>query len=157
MRQLISICVLSVPLLLTGCDVKNEPLPLNDSPLVGVWEAEVHQETDDLKQFQKMYVEFTEAGYVALHRMNCWKKANAPTQVWQMKDFKIDFMPVIKLTKVKIKAQWMPFTPKIEMKLDSWPTEDNGVTKMSIDGIELVAMPQASDRTQWSCDQAAAK
>lgn len=146
--------LLAFSFLITGCDVKNDPLPLTDSPLVGVWEAEVNQESEGLTQFQKMYVEFTESGYVALHRMNCWKRFDGPSQVWQKKDFSIDFMPVIKLTKVKVKAQWMPLTPKIEMKLDKWPSEENGVTKITIDGIELVSMPQASDRSQWSCDQA---
>ncbi|MCG8672796.1 MAG: hypothetical protein MI867_25570, partial [Pseudomonadales bacterium] len=67
-------------------------------------------------------------------------------------DFKIDFMPVIKLTKVKVKAQWMPLTPKVEMKLDRWPEELDGQRKMTIDGMELVAVETPSDRNLWACE-----
>ncbi|MCG8668439.1 MAG: hypothetical protein MI867_03430, partial [Pseudomonadales bacterium] len=98
-------------ILLVGCDVKNTPIPFQDNPLVGVWEAEKREQKNGLLQIQRMYVEFTEQGYVAFQRVNCWAEFDAKQQEnkklqWHMKDFKIDFMPVIKLTKVKVKAQW---------------------------------------------------
>lgn len=144
--------ILLIVAVITGCDVKNDPLPLKDSPLVGIWEAEKRFEDQGLLQVQRMYVEFTDEGYVAFQRVNCWTETTKDSRQWTMKSFHIDFMPVIKLTKVKLKAQWMPFTPKVEMKLDSWPVEKDGVMTMSIDGMELVAKDKASDRAQWVCE-----
>ena len=142
---------------LAGCDVKNTPIPFQDNPLVGVWEAEKREQQNGLLQIQRMYVEFTEEGYVAFQRVNCWAELASNESVnnklqWHMKDFKIDFMPVIKLTKVKVKAQWMPLTPKIEMKLDSWPEEKDGQRKMTIDCMELVAVDTPTDRNLWACE-----
>ncbi len=151
-KQLTSVVFLLATFFIAGCDVKNEPFPLTDLPLVGIWEAEQRIEENGLLEVQRMYVEFTEEGYIAFHRVNCWTELGSETHQWKMKNFAIDFMPITKLTKVKIKAQWMPLTPTLEMKIDSWPEQKNGVTTMSIDGMELIAKPEASDRSQWQCE-----
>ena len=140
-----------------GCDVKNTPIPLRDSPLVGVWEAVVKKQENDLVQLQNMYLEFTDEGYVAFHRVDCWKGVGVASSVWHSKDFKIDFMPVIKLNQEKLKAQWMPLTPKLEFSLDSWPAEINGQRQMTVDGMILRQVPVASDRSRWHCDAMIAK
>ena len=152
LKNLTVLPILLIVAAMAGCDVKNEPLPLKGSPLVGIWEAEKRFEEQGLLQVQRMYVEFTDEGYVAFQRVNCWTETAKESRQWTMKNFHIDFMPVIKLTKVKLKAQWMPFTPKVEMKLDSWPVDKEGVTTMTIDGMELVAKDKASDRSQWICE-----
>lgn len=143
--------------LLSGCDVKNTPIPLQDSPLVGVWEANRRVQKDSILQVERMYLEFTEQGYVAFHRINCWAELDNGPKVWKMKDFNIDFMPVIKLTQKKIKAQWMPFTPKVELSIDRWPEEINGVQQMQVDGMVLTAKEQASDHAEWACQKLAAE
>ncbi|MCG8315047.1 MAG: hypothetical protein MI976_17710 [Pseudomonadales bacterium] len=132
--------------------MKNTPIPLRDSPLVGVWEAIIEKQENDLIQLQNMYIELTDEGYVAFHRVDCWKSLVGDASVWHTKDFKIDFMPVIKLNQEKLKAQWMPLTPKLEFSLDKWPQEINGRQQMTVDGIVLYRVPEASDRSQWHCD-----
>lgn len=139
-------------LTLAGCDVKNEPIPLTDSPLIGVWEGQKETKNKGLIQIQKMYLELKEPGYVALHQVNCWAEKNSEPLIWKVKDFQIDFMPIIKLTQKKIKAQWMPFTPKIELRLDRWPETENGVATMVVDGVTLQRVATPSDRSRWLCE-----
>lgn len=138
--------------LFTGCDVKNTPIPLKDSPLVGVWEGDQQRVKNGVIQYDRMYLEFTEQGYVAFHRVNCWANQQDNPRLWKVKDFKIDFMPVIKLTQEKVKAQWMPFTPKVEFSLETWPETINEKQQMTVDGMTLTLTAQASNRADWHCD-----
>ncbi|MDX1692562.1 MAG: hypothetical protein R3208_02280 [Ketobacteraceae bacterium] len=156
MKTFLWLITLLPALLVTGCDVKNTPIPLQDSPLVGIWEGSKEVRKDRIIQRDRMYLEFTEAGYVAFHRVNCWADATAPEKVWKMKNFSIDFMPVIKLNQKKAKAQWMPFTPKVELSLDQWPEDADGSREMVVDGMRLVQVPEASERAGWTCDNMAA-
>ena len=151
------ILVLFSATLLTGCDVQNTPIPLTDSPLVGVWEGSEQRIKNGVLQVDKMYLEFTEQGYVAFQRVNCWAYAAESPRLWKTKNFQIDFMPVIKLNQKKAKAQWMPFTPKVEFSLDAWPETKDGLTQMKVDGMTLDLVEAASDRSEWECEQMVAE
>ena len=126
---------------------------MQDSELVGVWEGTHQVEKDNTVSLDRMYVEFTAEGYVAFHRVSCWADAGDAPDVWKVKNFNIDFMPVIKLNQEKAKAQWMPFTPTIELSLDQWPEQTSQGREMVVDGMRLTQVKQASDRTQWTCEQ----
>ena len=119
---------------------------------MGVWEAHVERVQDGMLQVDRMYLEFTEEGYVAFQRVNCWAYVKDQPRLWKSKDFHIDFMPIIKLNQEKVKAQWMPLTPKLEFSLDAWPAEIDGATRMTVDGMELQLTDSPSDRSAWHCD-----
>ena len=119
---------------------------------MGIWEGGRQVKKDQVIQIDRMYLEFTEEGYVAFHRVNCWANASEEPKLWKVKDFSIDFMPVIKLNQEKAKAQWMPFTPKVEFSLDQWPEASGDNVKMVVDGMALVQVETASDRAQWDCE-----
>ena len=144
-------------LLVSGCDVKNTPIPLKDSPLAGIWEGSQQRVKNGVLQVDRMYLEFTEEGYVAFQRVSCWADADDQPRLWKTKDFKIDFMPVIKLNQKKAKAQWMPFTPKVEFSLDAWPETQDGLTQMTVDGMVLDLVEVASDRSEWQCEKMVAE
>lgn len=143
-------------LFLSACDVKNTPIPLQDSPLIGIWEGHAERVKDDLIQIDRMYLEFTEEGYVAFQRVNCWAYEKDQPRLWKTKNFHIDFMPIIKINMEKITAQWMPLTPKLEFSLDAWPAAVDGVMRMTVDGLELQLTDTPSDRSAWGCAESVA-
>ena len=135
--------------LLAGCEkLKNSPVDVSHTPLVGRWYGEQISELGDARIHDQLYLQLKADGYVDYHYLSC---EFMPGQLVQEKRLDLLHMPVIRLNTVKMVVQNYPLTPKFELTLGAWPDENAG--QWVVDNIAL--QPAADDKllrvTEGTC------
>lgn len=145
----IKLLVVSVVLaLLSGCALKNNPVPLGDSELVGYWFHEGIEAVDGGQLHTRMAVDIKMSGYISYHFISCFSKGKSKSQ---SKMLDLGDVPIIRVTTKKIKAQTFPLTPKWEFQIGMWPREENGKWLMELDKRELTKLKNSVDTSRWVC------
>ncbi len=139
-------------LLLAGCEkMKNSPVEVVQTPLVGSWYGEQLQEVGDGRVHDQLFIQVKPDGYVDYHFLSC---ELIPGRPLQEKRLDLQHMPVIRLNTVKMVLQNYPLTPKFELTLGPWPDENGG--QWVVDDIALRAAEPEQMRqvTEGSCSPA---
>ncbi|PCJ43879.1 MAG: hypothetical protein COA99_07590 [Moraxellaceae bacterium] len=165
-RSLVAIVLV---VMLSGCAFKNNPIPLGDSELVGLWLHDGVKRVEEGELHSRMAVGITAAGYISYHFLSCLTAASqldpapsAGVQTLKSKSLHLINMPIIRATIKKIKAQTFPLTPKWEFNINQWPSRQEGKWQMVMDNTLLIRIAtggvvkdkpvEKTDSKQWQCE-----
>lgn len=148
MRKLISgVCCLFP--LLAGCEqLKNTPVAMDGSPLVGSWYGETTGQSTDVRLRDRLLIQVSTQGYVNYHYLGCELQAGQP-----VREKRLDLLelPITRLNTVKMELQSFPLTPKFQLTLGSWPDQADGVWTVDSVALRAIEPDQAPLPATWDC------
>lgn len=135
--------------LTAGCEkLKNTPVDVSETPLIGYWFGEQRAEVNGVQTHDRLFLHVRDDGYATYTFLACEKFADGRSS---SKQLALPYMPVIRLTSVKMVVQTFPLLPKFEFTLGKWPDQNEGV--WVVDGIPLhgISESERPDTEQWRC------
>lgn len=144
------LCLLVLLPWLGGCEkMKNTPVSVVNTPLVGDWYGEQRSQGGDSFAHDQLLVRLQDDGYVSYHFLSCEFGLGQPLQE---KRLDLKQMPITRLNTVKMVLQSYPLTPKFELTLGTWPDESEGVWQVDNIDLRRVDSTELPAPEQWSCD-----
>lgn len=132
-----------------GCEkLKNTPVDVSQTPLIGYWFGEQRADVNGVQTHDRLFLHVRDDGYATYTFLACEKSADGRSS---SKQLALPYMPVIRLTSVKMVVQTFPLLPKFEFTLGKWPDQNEGV--WVVDGIPLrgISERERPDTEQWRC------
>ena len=133
-----------------GCEkLKNTPVDVSQTPLIGYWFGEQRADVNGVQTHDRLFLHVRDDGHAAYTFVTCENSADGRNSA---KRLALDYMPVIRLTSVKMVVQTFPLTPKFEFTLGQWPDQNEG--EWVVDGIPLhvISERERPDTKEWRCD-----
>ena len=147
MRMLL-VLLLVLPVL-GGCEkMKNSPVSVANTPLIGDWYGERQLQDHEVTATDRLLVQVQADGYVSYHFLSCESGGVSPERE---KRLDLKQMPITRLNTVKMVLQSYPLTPKFELTLGAWPDQDNGIWQVDEIPLKKVDSSQLPQPAEWAC------